>query len=233
MALNVPEALTLLYYAGYLSMTVCHLHTVIISVLISVKLSGQFKIPNLEVMNDWARWITDSVTVKSDLNILDICVEGHVETFAERWPNFMQQNLDPKTVAKLRGTISNKTPERIYRVYFLGLMHSLRCKGWDVSIESRGGGGYIDIRLISKTKSRAILIKLKSSQKQENIRRDAREALQQIIEKNYRNPEGLPNIRFLREYGIAAFHLDSCVEGRYLELDARRQWVEKDDPVER
>jgi len=73
-------------------MTVCLFHTMINSVLISVKPTGQFKIPNREVMVDWARWITGGVESYTD--ILDVCVEGHVSIFAERWPIFMQQHLD-------------------------------------------------------------------------------------------------------------------------------------------
>jgi hypothetical protein len=203
----------------------------IISVLISVKPTGRFKIPNREVMVDWARWITDGV--ESPTDILNICVEGHISTFAERWPIFMQQHLDPKAVGKTRGAVSLKTPERIYQVYFLGLVHFLRPKGWEVSIEPRAGGGYLDIRLISRKKGRAVLIQLKSSSKPEHIERDANKALEQIVDKNYRNQEGLPNIRILREYGIASYHLDSCVKGRYLELDAQSRWVEKDDPAMR
>jgi len=141
--------------------------------------------------------------------------------------------LDPKTVAKVRGTVSLKTPESIYHVYFLGIMHFLRPKGWEVSIESRAGGGYLDIRLISSNKGRAVLIELKSSDKPEHIEKDANKALEQIVDKNYRNQEGLPNIRILREYGIASYHLASCVKGRYLELDAQSRWVERDDPAMR
>lgn len=212
-------------------MTVCLFHTMINSVLISVKPTGQFKIPNREVMADWARWITGGVESYTD--ILDVCVEGHVSTFAERWPLFMQQHLDPKSVAKTRDAVSFKTPERIYQVYFLGLMHCLRPKGWEVSIEPRAGGGYIDIRLVSRKKGRAVLIELKSSEKPEHIERDARKALDQIVDKNYRNQEDLPNIGILREYGIASHHLASLVKGRYLELDVQRRWVEKDDPTAR
>ena len=61
--------------------------------------------------------------------------------------------------------------------------------------------------------------------------RDANKALDQIVEKNSRNPGGLPNICTLREYGMAGFHPDSYVIGRYLELDGQNQWVEKDDPM--
>jgi PD-(D/E)XK nuclease superfamily len=199
------------------------------SVLISLEPTGRFKIPNREVMMDWARWITGGISSYTD--ILDICVGGHISTFEERWPIFMQQHLDPKTVAKARGAVSLKTPESIYHVYFLGLMHILRPKGWEVSIEARAGGGYIDIRLISRKKGSAVLIELKSSKKPEHIDRDAGKALQQIVDKNYRNQEGLPNIRILREYGIASYHLDSCVKGQYLELDTQSRWVEKEDPA--
>jgi len=212
-------------------MTVCLFHTMINSVLISVKPTGRFKIPNREVMADWARWITGGVESYTD--ILDVCVEGHVSTFAERWPLFMQQHLDPKSVAKTRDAVSFKTPERIYQVYFLGLMHFLRPKGWEVSIEPQARGGYIDIRLVSRKKGRAVLIELKSSEKPEHIERDARKALDQIVDKNYRNQEGLLNIGILREYGIASHHLASLVKGRYLELDVQRRWVEKDDSTAR
>ena len=80
----------------------------------------------------------------------------------------------------------------------------------------------------------AVLIELKSSERLENIERDADKALKQIrqiVDKNYRNLEGLPDIHILREYGIACFHLNSCVKGRYLELNGQNQWVEKDDPA--
>ena len=81
----------------------------------------------------------------------------------------MQQHLDPKVVAKARGATSLKTLENIYQVYFLSLMHFLRPKGWEVSIEPRAECGYIDIRLISRKKGRAVLIEIKSSDKLEHI----------------------------------------------------------------
>lgn len=211
-------------------MTVRHFHAILISVLISVKPTGRFKVPNREVMVDWARWVTGGVESYTD--ILDVCVGGHVSTFEERWPIFMQQYLDPKAVVKLRDAVSFKTPEKIYHVYFLGLMHFLRPKGWEVSIEPRAGGGYVDIRLISRKKGSAVLMELKSSEKLEHIERDAGKALDQIIDKNYRN-QGLLNIRILREYGIASYHLASCVKCRYLELDAQSRWIEKEDPAMR
>jgi len=143
----------------------------------------------------------------------------------------MQQQLDPTLVGNARGAITRKTPERIYHVIFWGLMQSLRAKGWEVSIEPRAGGGYVDIRLRHRKKRMAVLIELKSSEKQGDMERDANRALKQIEEQNYRNLEGLPNIGTLREYGIACFHLSSHVKGRYLELDGQNQWVEKDDPM--
>jgi hypothetical protein len=223
--------LTLLYYAGYLTMTVHYFQAMIISILISVKPTGRFKIPNQEVMTDWARWITDGVESYTD--ILNICVEGHVSTFEERWLIFMQQHLDLKIVTKVQGAVSLKTPESIYQVYFLGLLHFLRPKGWEVTIEPRDGDGYINICLISRKKGSAVLIELKSSKKPKYIERDASKALKQIVDRNYRNQEGLANIHILREYGIASYHLASCVEGRYLELDTQSRWVEKDDPAMR
>jgi hypothetical protein len=223
--------LTLLYYAGYLTMTVCCFQAVILSLLISVKPNDQYKIPNLEVMKDWARWLVGDIA--SWTNILEICMEGHVSTFEERWPDFMQEYLDRKMVTMERGTVSLKTPERIYHVYFLGILHLLRPEGWEISIEPRDRGDYVNIRLISRKTGNAVLIALKSSEKPEHMERDAISALEQIVDQNNRNQEGLPNIHVLREYSIASHHLVSCVKGRYLKLDAQSRWVEKDDPAMR
>jgi PD-(D/E)XK nuclease superfamily len=219
----------MLYYAGYLTMTVCYFYPMVLSVLISAKAHDRFKVPNPEVMTDWARWIIGDVEFWND--ILKMCVDGPVSDFTAKWPNFMQQQHDSKLVGKERGAVSCKTPERIYHILFWGLMQSLRAKGWEVSIEPQAGGGYIDIHLCHRRKCMAVLIELKSSEKQGDMERDANKALKQIEEKNYRNPEGLPNIRTLREYGIASFHLCSYVKGRYVELDGQNQWVEKDDPM--
>jgi hypothetical protein len=56
LTLSKNAMLTLLYYAGYLTMTVCYFYPMVLSILISAKANDQFKIPNLEVMTDWARW---------------------------------------------------------------------------------------------------------------------------------------------------------------------------------
>ncbi len=142
--------------------------------------------------------------------------------------------LDPKLVAKEQGAISRKTPEKIYHVLFLGLMQSLRAKGWEVTVEARAACGYVDLRLVHKRKRTAVLIELKSSIKLQDLERDANKALKQIVNQNYRNSEGLAGINKLREYGIAGFHLSSYVKGRYLELNTDTQiqwWEEMDDPA--
>lgn len=100
-------------------------------------------------------------------NIFDLCAQGPVGDFAAQWPPFMQATLDPKTVGKQRGAKSQKTPERIYHVYLLGLLHGLRRQGWQVHLQARAGSGYVDIRLVSQTLRTAVLIELKSSEKHE------------------------------------------------------------------
>jgi len=211
MTLSTNATLTLLYYAGYLTVTI----------------SGRFKIPNPEVMIDWARWVVGGVPRR---NILQTCVEGPISDFEAKWPNFMKQVLDPKLVAETRGAISRKTPEKTYNVLFLGLMQSLRGIGWEVIVEARAGGSFVDLRLLHKQKRKGVLIELKSSEKEGDLEGDANRALEQIAKKNYRNLESLRNILFLREYGIAGFHLSSCVKGRHLEFNSKTgQWVEEDE----
>ena len=81
----------------------------------------------------------------------------------------MQQLCHPKLVAKDRG----KTLERFYHVVFLGLMQSLGAKGWKVSVEHRAGGSYVDIHLLLRRERKAVLIELKSSEKEGDMKRDA------------------------------------------------------------
>jgi hypothetical protein len=200
----------------------------IISILISVKPTGRFKIPNREVMGDWATWVTGDKG--HDPKILGICTKGPVSSVEEEWPIFMEC-LNPEKVAS---AVSPKTPERIFHVYLLGLVHhrlrpSLRREDWKFSIGTRAGSGNVGILLSSRKKNSAAIIELKSSEKQEHMKGDARKALQQIVDKNYR--DDLRDIHFLREYGIANCDLASCLKGRYLELDDQsRLWVEKGDP---
>jgi hypothetical protein len=203
----------------------------LISVLSCVKVEGnRFKIPNQEVMDDWAQWIVNSVggDLGANKDVADECTKGPVNIFQQRWPHFMQHHLSP--VAKDRGARSLKTPERIYQVFLFALMLCLRVKGWEVTIEESAGEGYAGVWLVSKKTKTAVLIELKSSEKAAHIQKDAKAALNQIEEKNYRNSEGLQGVRILREYGIGCYHLKSHVEGRYLELDAQRHWVQRADP---
>ena len=72
LTLSKNATLNLLYYAGYLTMTVCYFYSKVLSVLISAKANDRFKIPNSEVMTDWARWITDNKIPSDD--ILETCV---------------------------------------------------------------------------------------------------------------------------------------------------------------
>jgi len=148
-------------------------------------------------MADWAMWITRSVGLDTD--VLDVCVEGPVNSFAAGWPQFVQHELHPKVlVGDLeRGATA---PECIYQVYLFGLCHALRWKGWETTIEPRGGTcGYIDICLVSKTLRSAVLIVLKSSKQKRDIKKDAVAALDQIGgNTDYRNSVGLANVQTSR-----------------------------------
>jgi len=201
----------------------------LISVLIRVKPErDRFKIPNREVMDDWAQWIVGIVGGDLGEDIADECTKGPVNIFQQRWPDFMQRHLKPKSAAEDRGARSLET--RIYQVFFFALMLRLRVKGWEVTIEESGGEGYANVWLVSTKTKTAVLIELKSSEKAAHIQKDAKAALDRIEEKNYRNCESLQDVRILREYGIGCYHLKSHVEGRYLEFDSERRWVKKADP---
>lgn len=85
--------LTLLYYADYLTITVFHFYPMVLSVLISAKIDSGFRIPNQEVMTDWASWIIGHVFCG---NTLSTCVDGPISDLEAKWPNLVQQFLNLK-----------------------------------------------------------------------------------------------------------------------------------------
>lgn len=87
---------------------------------------GRYKVPNLEVMTDWARWVIGDVEFCD--NILKTGVEGPISDLEAKWPKFMQQSLDPRLVTKTRGAISCKTSEKSITFYFLALCNPLERK---------------------------------------------------------------------------------------------------------
>ena len=66
---NAAATLTLLYYAGYLTITVCYINPVVLFILISSKADNQFQIPNQKVMSDWARWFFGDVGLRTIFSI--------------------------------------------------------------------------------------------------------------------------------------------------------------------
>jgi hypothetical protein len=149
-------------------------------------------------MEDWARWVTGDVDI--DSNILRECVEGPISTFEKTWPAHMER-MNPEAADRMRRVVSPQTPGKIYRVYFLGVMHADRPEGWEIFILHRTGSEMrsccaVGVLLTSKKKKHsATIIELdRSSGKPEHMERDAREALQQIVDENYRNRERRPPI---------------------------------------
>lgn len=140
------------------------------------------------------------------------------------WSNFMQSKLNPKLVAKQPSQKSKKTPERLYRVYLLGLLQGLKWQGWEVNVELHSGLGYINVGLVSEQKHAGVLIEVKSSEHSQHLDRDADRALRQITDKNYQNIPTHSGINYIREYGMANFHLESVVKGRYL-VRSGSDWV--------
>ncbi|KAH9986084.1 hypothetical protein BJV74DRAFT_951985 [Russula compacta] len=167
--------------------------------------NGQFKIPNREVMMGWARWITRGAP-----SLRNKILTSSVSTPSQSRPNEVN--------ARLRRDF-------ILFTCFASCIPSLTTTGMS-NLKLKPVRAYIDIRLTKGDK--AVLIELRFSSKVEDLEADADRALKQIVDTSYRNRHGLEDSRTLREYGIACFHLDSFVKGRYLELsEAQTRWVEK------
>ncbi len=141
---------------------------------------------------------------------LKTCVEGSGKRLRGEVANFYAATMSSKASRQGPRQDSGEILSRC----LLGLMQSLGAKGWKVSVEHRAGGSYVDIHLLLRRERKAVLIELKSSEKEGDMKRDAigRSSRNKtfrisIVLEDYRNPEGLLNICTLREYGIAGCHL--------------------------
>lgn len=196
------------------------------SILTCVKNNNLFKIPNLEVLADWAGWVV-GYSKSSAERILEAGLKGPVSTFIADWPEFMQREFDPKSVANQHGHArdhanDHENSDSAYRVWFYGLLQLRRARGWKVDIKARRGTSFVDIKLRHEIDGMAVLIELDPTNNPLDLEDSP------LINHSNLNTKDFEKMHTLRKYRIAGSHLDS-VDGRYLELEGQH-WVVKKDP---
>jgi len=173
----------------------------IISVLISIKPTADLRYPIGRLWWDGARWITGSCRILHRYS--RHCVEGHISTL-QKGGQIYARNILIKQSPRHKALSVSRPQRGSIKFIPMGLMHVLWPKGWEVSIEPQAGGGYLDIRLVSRKKGGAVLMSSNPAKSCRHIERDANKALEQIIDKNYRTKKVFQHLSFYETMALLA-----------------------------
>ena len=124
-------------------------------------------------------------------------------------------NGDETTVTRtisdlLWKTISyNNYHENYYHAFLTGLF--VGC-GYEVNTDKEAGLGRFDIELLDEDTRTAIIIETKKSQKEADMEKDCKNALNQITARKYANDTRLKGYKTILCYGIAFFEKQALVK---------------------
>lgn len=132
-------------------------------------------IPNYEAWHVWSRIILDYNCLEARSELPDIFNDiSNPDLFSERLGDFVSMLLSTHDI--------QNTAERIYHVFFLGMVHAL---GYECKSNLEAGNGRFDIVLRAKTFNAVLEFKHSKAYKDEKLLDKAQEALDQIDEKEY------------------------------------------------
>lgn len=183
---------SLLHAAGYIKAIEVKTHD-------KIQYECKVDIPNKEVqalyVNIFKNWLQESLGESNYRSFISQLVEGDVEAFGKQVGNFL-----------LRHTSTHDFPkESNYHTFFLGLISSVIYTHETYSnIES--GLGRPDVMLVprDKQKSLALILEFKHAKPQDDIKRVAQQALEQIKLNQYQaNIEQKAHIKDVLKIGIA------------------------------
>jgi len=198
-----PEAVwSLLVYAGYLNAQILEYRT---DGLIKCRLT----IPNYEVSGDYSRfvdeWYKEAIGVDQYLAFLNSLITGDMEDFQKHLINYIDQSIS-------YFDLGQKTPEKIYHVFVLGLVVGLR-DDYLIKSNKEAGKGRFDLALIPKDKQHAgIIIEFKSVEHEPKLKQAAKNALQQIKKQNYIAELQAQDVNQIIGIGIAFSGKKVCVQ---------------------
>lgn len=164
-------------------------------------------IPNREIQDIYRIEILDRASAGLSVHRLDALlsdlVEGHGTAFADKLERYLCQYASVYDTA-------NK--ESFYHGFLLG-MTALVLSDYVVESNRESGYGRFDMALIPKEKQRAgVIMEFKIASQENELEKKAREALQQILKRQYDAEFQKQGVSHLWLYGIAFYGKKVCVK---------------------
>lgn len=164
-------------------------------------------IPNREIQDIYRIEILDRASAGLSVHRLDALlndlVEGHGTAFADKLERYLCQYASVYDTA-------NK--ESFYHGFLLG-MTALVLSDYVVESNRESGYGRFDMALIPKEKQRTgVIMEFKIASQENELERKAREALQQILKRQYDAEFQKQGVSHLWLYGIAFYGKKVCVK---------------------
>ena len=174
----------------------------------------KLKIPNKEVASIFQETVVklfrDTLDVGKQRALMDAFWRGDEEKVSETLSNFLLDSIS-----------YNDYHENYYHAFMTGLFVGL---GYSVDSNKESGLGRPDIVVKDRRRRRALIIEAKRSEKESDMERDARAALDQIDAMRY--DEGLDGYERVFRYGVAFYKKQAkalaSTLGR-LEIDKERK----------
>jgi len=173
---NALSTWSFLTLSGYLTTAACESRM--------GELHCDLRIPNVEVHYLYNQFIKHWFTVQSALNyerFLSSLVSGDVALFTELLEDYLQ-----KTPSYF--DLNQSTPEQVYHSFVLGMVVGLS-QDYLIKSNRESGRGRYDVMIIPKDKTKlGIILEFKTaaaSAEKESLEQAAKDALQQIENKNY------------------------------------------------
>lgn len=165
---------SLLLCAGYLK--------VLSSEFDGPEVIAKLAIPNKEVGFAYERVIRDWFTLDNKIdaykNFISTLINGNVDLFKQYISSYLVQSAS-------YFDFNERNPERVFHVFILGLVVGLR-EYYNIQSNREIGFGRCDVVFIPKDiRNNGIILEFKMSDKEELLNEKAKEALQQIREKEY------------------------------------------------
>jgi hypothetical protein len=185
---------TLLVHTGYLNVVSSELDD-------NGQLFAIIAIPNKEVMSIYVqmvkKWFMLSNQASNYYNeLLATLEQGDVNEFKEHVAEYIRESGSYFDFSK-------NTPERVFHVFMLGLLVGLRSK-YEISSNKEAGNGRYDIIFIPKyPQQRGIILEFKTIDKVDLLLSKAKEALEQIKDKEYFQIFRQHNIESVLAIGLA------------------------------
>lgn len=182
----------LLLFSGYLK--------VVATKMVGINKICSLKIPNIEVSGVYidliTRWFSNPLGYDIYQLFLTSLTTGDIDLFGRILQEYMYESAS-------YFDFDQRTTEKMYHIFILGLIAGLRDK-YFIKSNREIGTGRCDVLLIPQDKNQlGLVLEFKNAKEEDKLKQSVKEALQQIEDKDYDTELHQHNVKNILHVGIA------------------------------